>query len=66
MIGGARTNGCSEQKAEDGRSFHRSGDGAITFLLRCTSLMLAQSGRAEAYSPMSGFGGEADSTSATA
>jgi len=31
MIGGARTNGCSEQKAEDGRSFHRSGDGAITF-----------------------------------
>jgi hypothetical protein len=41
MISGARTNGCSEQKAEDGRSFHRSGDGAITFLLRCTSLMLA-------------------------
>jgi hypothetical protein len=64
MIGGARTNGCSEQKAEDGRSFHRSGDGAITFC--CGAMMLAQSGRAEAYSPMSGFGGEADSTSATA
>src|SRR5262249_10809053 len=40
MTGGARTNGCSEQKAEDGRSFHRLSDGAITFLLRSTSLRL--------------------------
>src|SRR5215467_14796022 len=40
MTGGARTNGCSEQKAEDGRSFHRLSDGAITILLRSTSLRL--------------------------
>ena len=55
MIGGARTNGYSEQKAEDGRSFHRLSDGAITFLLRSTSLMLGTCGTCPDEACRSGF-----------
>src|SRR5262245_4914465 len=55
MTGGARTNRCSEQKAEDGRSFHRLSDGAITFLLRSPSLMLGTCGTCPDEACKSGF-----------
>src|SRR5215469_2998116 len=38
----------ANKRPRNNRSLHRLGDGAITFLLRCTSLMLALSGHIEA------------------